>query len=141
MTTNGSPNPSERRPRVLLLEDDDALRRLLGQCLGQLGYQVTVATELEEAAALLSCRDFDLLCTDLSFDALVRFEALDLIEEAKTLQPGLAVIVNTGSGDADVHAACRARGADRVMVKSASPEPLLRVVDEMLWGGSSCAAN
>jgi CheY-like chemotaxis protein len=139
MDTNGSPNPPEPR-KVLLLEDDDVLRRLLGQYLGHRGFQVTVATELEEAAALLSCRRFDLLCTDLSFDTLVRFEALDLIEEAKTLQPGIAVVVHTGSDEPEVHAACRARGADRVLVKAGSPEELLRVIDAFAPGGAACAA-
>jgi CheY-like chemotaxis protein len=126
--------------RLLLLEDDDDLRRLLSRALSRAGYQVTVATEIEEAAALLTCRAFELLCTDLSFDILVRFEALELIEEARSLQPGLQVVVHTGSDEPDVRAACRARGADAVVVKAAEFSELLQVIGERLRGGASCAA-
>lgn len=131
--------PPERH-KVLFLDDDEELRRLVGIYLRRRGYEVTLAEELEEAGALLACRSYDVLCADLSLDSLGRFEALDLIAEARAKHSGLKIVVQTGSDDRGVHAACLARGADMVLVKGGTPEPLSRAIQGLLQGESTCAA-
>lgn len=128
------------KPKVLFLDDDSDLRRLVGLYLGAHGFEVTLAEELEEAGALLLYRRFDVLCADLSLDGLGRCEALDLISEARTGDRGLTIVVQTGTDDPDIHRACLARGADAVVVKRGTPEPLLRTIHRIRPGGVSCAA-
>jgi CheY-like chemotaxis protein len=115
--------PSPRR-RLLYLDDDPELRRAIGRSFEAKAYDVAVAQELEEAAALLTCLPFDAFCTDLSLDRLERFEVLDLIREARATRPELGIVVLTGCDRAEVHATCRASGADAVVVKRGSLEPL-----------------
>jgi DNA-binding response OmpR family regulator len=53
--------------RILIVEDDTGMRRLLRAMLLSLGYSVLEATSVQEAAALLSCRTevIDLLVTGI----------------------------------------------------------------------------
>ena len=125
---------------MLFLDDDVELRRLVGTVLRYRGYEVVVAQELEEAGALLACGSFDVLCTDLSLDGLDRFEVLELLSEARAASEKLRIVVLTGSDDPGVHAACRAHGADFVLVKQASLAPLLDIVDSWI-GGRLCKAG
>jgi DNA-binding response OmpR family regulator len=105
------------------------------------GFDVTVAEELEEAGALLSCRSFDVLCADLSLDGLSRFEGLGLIEEARLGDRALLIVVQTGSDDPRVHAACVARGADSVIVKGDGLEPLVSEIRRLRPREGSCRAD
>lgn len=61
------PKPVEGRgQRVLLVEDEPALRGLLGRALRQQGYTVSEAARGEEALAMIAAGEpFDLLVTDL----------------------------------------------------------------------------
>jgi CheY-like chemotaxis protein len=120
-------NASPRR-RLLYLDDDPELRRVVGRSFEARAFEVAVAQELEEAAALLTCLPFDAFCTDLSLDRLERFEVLDLIREVRATRPELGIVVLTGCDRAEVHASCRASGADAVVVKRDSLEPLHEAV-------------
>jgi DNA-binding response OmpR family regulator len=127
--------------KVLFLDDDSDLRRAVKVFLTARGFDVTVAEELEEAGALLSCRKFDVLCADLSLDGLSRFEGLGLIEEARAGDRGLHIIVQTGSDDPRVHAACTARGADSVIVKGGGFEQLVSEIRRLRSGEDPCTAD
>jgi signal transduction histidine kinase len=72
------PAPAERRPRrILLVEDDQHVRHLTATILSQEGHEVTTATDGLEALRMLADREVDLVITDvimprLSGPALVR---------------------------------------------------------------------
>ncbi|MEO8277962.1 MAG: response regulator [Thermoanaerobaculia bacterium] len=125
-------NAPSPRLRLLFLDDDPELRRVIGRSFEAKSYEVAVAEELEEAAALLACRPFDAFCTDLSLDRLERFEVLDLIREARATHPELGIVVHTGCDRAEVHATCRAIGANAVVLKRGSLEPLHEAVGASL---------
>jgi CheY-like chemotaxis protein len=104
--------------RILVVDDDPAIRELLGTALGRRGYRVTCAEEPEEAAALLAHREFDLLCVDLDLSGLNGLEGLGLLAETRARSPRLSIVVITGNPDPHVHEACRALGASSVHLKS-----------------------
>jgi CheY-like chemotaxis protein len=105
-------------PSILVVDDDPAIRELLGTALNRRGYRVTCAEEPEEAAALLTYRDFDLLCVDLDLSGLNGLEGLGLLAEVRARLPRLAIVVITGNPDPSVHEACRGLGASAVHQKS-----------------------
>jgi PAS domain S-box-containing protein len=101
-----------RGERILLLEDDDAVRSSVADLVASLGYDVTAVGSTREAVALLeSGQIFDLLLSDVvmpgpptppDFARLARASAPEL----KVLfMSGYAenVIVHHGRVDADVH--------------------------------------
>ena len=84
-------------PRALVAEDDADCRLGLAVLLKDLGYQVTMARDGQEALAWY--RRFGrvaLLVTDL---AMPRLDGLDLLRQLLTQDPDLPVIGVTGAGD------------------------------------------
>lgn len=104
-------------PRVLVVDDDQATRKLLATVLSRSGCRVTCAEELEEAAAILKYRDYEALCVDLDLRGLSGLEGLELVGQAHNRWPGLNIVVQTGNADPDVHRACLSRGARSIFVK------------------------
>ncbi len=84
---------------VLLVEDELLVRELASEDLAEAGFEVTSASNGEEALAYLSeGRHFELLFTDIRMPGAV--DGWQLAERAKTLCPEIKVIYATGLGEA-----------------------------------------
>jgi CheY-like chemotaxis protein len=80
--------------RVLLCDDDDGVRDLLGEFLSSAGYTVHEASDGEEALRILdSGAVVDLLITDYAMPGL---NGLETIREARLRRPALRSLVITG---------------------------------------------
>jgi PAS domain S-box-containing protein len=80
--------------RVLLVDDEEALRDLLAQNLEDRGYEVLAAAGGEEALALLTGgKTVDVLVTDLSMPGM---NGIALIRAAQTLRAELPAVLLTG---------------------------------------------
>ncbi len=80
-------------PRVLLVEDEDLLRRALNRTLSKAGYVVQAAGSAEEAATLMASVMPDLLISDVSLPGLDGFAfALQL----RSVDPMLPVLLMSG---------------------------------------------
>lgn len=82
--------------RILLADDDDALRKVIGYKLKRKGYEVTAVENGLEALALLDTKSFDLLLSDMK---MPKMGGLELLEAAKRKRPGLEVILMTAYAD------------------------------------------
>jgi len=83
---------------VLLVEDELLVRELACEDLGDAGFEVTAASDGDEALALLrEGRHFDLLFTDIRMPG--ETDGWQLAQEAKELLPAIKVIYATGLGD------------------------------------------
>jgi len=84
--------------RILLVDDEDAVREVLRDELEDAGFEVEDAPGARLALAAMETASFDLLVTDLSMPGL---DGLSLIRAAQNRQPGLPAILLTGYiGDA-----------------------------------------
>jgi signal transduction histidine kinase/ActR/RegA family two-component response regulator len=110
-----SPDTQElSRLRVLIVDDDQAVRRVLVRQLVGLGHRVSEAASGQAALAHLKQERYDLLCSDLGMETMSGWE---LIQRARRLCPELLVVLVTGWGEQiDVEEA-RARGVDAVVPK------------------------
>lgn len=136
MSVPGSHSPATETARILVVDDDPAVRELLSAALARRGYHVTCAEEPEEAAALLVHREFDLLCVDLDLSGLSGLEGLSLLAEARARVARLGIVVITGNPDPLVHEACRSRGASDIHLKSGPLSELHARFDRLLKEGS-----
>ncbi|MEW6282298.1 MAG: response regulator, partial [Candidatus Eremiobacterota bacterium] len=85
--------------RILILEDDEALRTELAELLGDEGYQVETAGRGEQAVALARSEPFDLIVADIRMEGM---SGLDALERVKQDAPGIGSMVITGySTEAD----------------------------------------
>ncbi len=110
--------------RLLLVEDEPPMLKLLTHFLSYLGYQVTAVSDQGEASRLLETERFDLLLTDLGFGEDESTRSLALLRRAREIQPGIQMLVLSGLADAAVEVESRRCGADEHLVK---PVPLARI--------------
>ena len=80
---------------VLIIDDEDAIAKLTGQVLEQLGYSVTTRSSSVEALELFRSKpnDFDLIITDMTMPNMTGDE---LAVEAMKVRPDIPVILCTG---------------------------------------------
>lgn len=78
--------------RVLLADDDAALRKVVEFKLKQRGYQVTATADGFDALAALREGRYDLLLSDMRMPGL---SGLELLQQAKKIQPDIEVILMT----------------------------------------------
>ena len=84
---------------VLLVEDELLVRELASEDLGDAGFEVTAASDGDEALGYLrEGRRFDLLFTDIRMPGAT--DGWQLAREARQLLPDIRVIYATGLGDA-----------------------------------------
>ena len=96
--------PVKRRPRVLVIEDEPALRELSCEFLRMLDYDVEEARNGAVGLALLARGSFDLVLTDLRMPVL---DGWGVVEGVRRIAPGLPVVILSGSSeDEDRARAC-----------------------------------
>ena len=88
-------NHGPKRPRVLVVDDEDAIRLLLREALSEYGYDVDTAADGAEGLALFELIKHDLVLTDLMMPAITGW---DLARQLRRVDPTLPIIILTGYG-------------------------------------------
>ncbi len=81
--------------KILVVDDDREMGRLLSDVLQEEGFSVFTLDESLEASKILKKEEFDVIITDLKMKGL---KGLDLLEEAKKVAPLTPVIIITAFG-------------------------------------------
>lgn len=85
--------------KLMLVDDEEGLRRFLGLTLMDLGYSVKTAENGEEALNLLKNFQPSIILTDIK---MPRMDGIDLLKAVKSDYPDIEVIMLTGHGDLDL---------------------------------------
>ena len=80
---------------ILLIEDDDVLRKIIEEFLGESGYLVLKASDGLEGIEMINKEAFDLIITDV---VLPHVSGIGVIKMAKTRRPEIPIICITGYG-------------------------------------------
>jgi DNA-binding response OmpR family regulator len=113
--------------RILIVEDEDALCLLYKEELAQEGYEVTAASNAEEALAALKREPFDLIVTDIRMPGR---DGVELITEIMGLRKDIPIIINTAYQSYKQDFMTWA--ADAYVVKSSSLVELKSKIKEIL---------
>jgi cyclic di-GMP phosphodiesterase len=70
---------TEVKKTILIVDDEEPIRRLLRECLAEQGYQTRAASTAEEALAALSSSHFDLVLSDVHMPDVNGLELLKVI--------------------------------------------------------------
>jgi excisionase family DNA binding protein len=89
---DGKDRPGDR-PRILVVDDEQAVRDLLAKTLTMADYDVDSAPDGASAIDRLRAIEYDLLITDLKMPGM---DGLSVIREARRTAPDLPVIIITG---------------------------------------------
>jgi DNA-binding response OmpR family regulator len=115
--------------KVLVVEDDSAIRRGLVDALEFAGYEVLQATNGQDGMAQGLRATFDLLILDLILPGCSGFEILKAVREARATLP---VIILTARGEEGDRVQGLRLGADDYVVKPFSVRELLARVEAVL---------
>lgn len=114
-------------PVILVVEDEEKLRRVLGLHLSSAGYQVKAAGSAEEALKFAS--DADLILTDLKLPGMDGLAFLEQIRSQNVVAP---VIVMSAFGTVEIAVDAMKRGATDFLPKPFSLDHVSVVVEKAL---------
>ena len=125
--------PGVAAGKVLVVDDEESIRRLFHQVLTDAGYEVTLAADGDEALKKLRREPFDAVVTDL---VMPEREGIEIIRSVRAERPGVKILAVSGAFGGGYLRAAELLGADATMVKPVSPDKLLAVLSRLLGEGS-----
>lgn len=111
---------SEAARRVLYIDDDEGLRRLVSRALSRRGYEVTLAADGDEGLALARETTFDVVALDHYMPGLSGFETLTGLLADRSDAPPIVYV--TGSDETRVAVSALKAGAADYVVKVVGDE-------------------
>jgi DNA-binding NtrC family response regulator len=117
------------RKRIIVGEDDDAIRRALGEFLGSLDYDVIEADDCASIKEAFHNSSPDAAILDYS---LPDGTALDLLPHLRQSNPGVPLIVLTGNGSIPLAVQAIKEGADQFLTKPVEMAAIAVVLERAL---------
>jgi len=121
--------PRKGSAKILLVEDDEGVRRSLTEILTELGYEVTAVTSAEEALEIESAARCELLVAD---NVLPGASGLELVGLLRARRPDLGVILLSGYSEEGSMRQLVAEGTLRFLRKPCDVRSLAREIDGLL---------
>lgn len=115
--------------RLLLVDDDPGLLKLLGLRLTSEGYSVQTAESGAEGLKVLGREQIDLVISDLRMDEM---DGMALFSEIQKVQPGLPVIILTAHGSIPDAVAATQQGVFSFLTKPVDKDALYQAIDDAL---------
>jgi DNA-binding response OmpR family regulator len=123
--------------RILVVDDDPAIRQLLTDVLEMDGYDVSLAVDGLAAVSEVQAAKPDFVILDVMMPGLDGFGVLSTIRA----QPGepVPVLMLTAAAGSDANARAWAGGVDYYLAKPFTADAVLDLVDSVLTGQVSVA--
>ena len=118
-----------KKNRILIVDDDHAMRLALSESLESCGYDISAAENGSEALNLFRKRKFDLVVTDMKMPGMTGIEVL---QGVKKLSPDVPVILITAYGTVNTAVEAMKEGAAEFIMKPFSLDDLEAVVKNVL---------
>ncbi|HUN66562.1 MAG TPA: response regulator [Bacteroidota bacterium] len=115
--------------RILVVDDEDALRTVLSSELSSSGYDVTTATDGDEAITEVDNKKFHLILLDIKMPRVDGFEVLKYV---KKNHPAVKVIMLTGFADLKNAIESKKLGAEDFVSKPYDLVDLLTTIERVL---------
>ena len=127
-------NAVPRSRKILIVDDDEAVRRVLHSILESAGHSVTAATNGREALDIMSGGDFELMITDL---VMPEQEGIETIKLLRKEYPDVKVIAMSGAFGGDYLQIAGFMGAHKTLVKPIRMQTVLNAVEDVMGDGSA----
>jgi FixJ family two-component response regulator len=117
------------KPQIFLVDDEELVRDVIKDTLGQAGVEVTAFASAAECLDWLHSNACDLIITDVRMKGI---DGIDLLTRIKELVPSLPVILITGYGNVSMAVDTMKQGACNFIEKPIRRANLLSAVDSAL---------
>ena len=123
------PSTSASTLRILVIDDEDAVRTVLVRILQRIGHHVDAFASGEDALAGFNAGQYQLVCTDLGMPGL---SGWDVAAQIRRIDPLVRIVLVTGwSEQIDRHEA-RLRGVDAILSKPFTIQQVRSLLAELL---------
>ncbi len=116
----------EGMKRVLVVDDEQLILKIISDILAKEGYEVLVANNCEKAADLLKTTSFDVVLSDIKMPLK---SGIDLLEEIKNKDPNIPVILMTGFASLETAVEAVQNGAFDYLIKPLDYGKLKSVIE------------
>lgn len=115
--------------RLLVVDDEEALRQFLAELFGHEGYEVSTCGNAREALQRLDQKSFDLLVSDIKMPEM---DGLELLRRVRVAHPEMPVVMMTGHGTVENAIQALNLGAFNFIRKPFAIDEILKVVQKGL---------
>jgi len=134
MTPIGAPiEPGSDPTHILVVDDDQRLRDLLGKYLSENGFSVSVAENAADARARIRSLEFDLIVLDLMMPGESGLDFAADLRRSRTIP----ILMLTAMGEPEDRINGLESGADDYLVKPFEPRELLLRINNILRRAAS----
>ena len=114
MATEPIASAHSATPRVLIVDDEASVRKVMAAVLTQVGVSCETAASAEEALRVLETREMDAVISDLQMPGM---SGMDLLAKVRQSYPQTVFLMVTGVDDTRVGIQAMRQGADDYIVK------------------------
>ncbi len=118
-----------RRPQLLVVDDEEVARRNLAHILSKENYTVDTAANGVEALARLRESSYDVILTDYKME---KIGGMEILEKTKSMAPQTEVIMITGYAAIDTAVEAMKKGAFHYLVKPFKLDEVREAVKQAL---------
>jgi DNA-binding NtrC family response regulator len=118
-----------QKTSILFVDDEEALRILVGHQLAGEGFQVDTADDGDTAIAMLDKNKYDVIVLDIRME---RVSGIDVLKHVKGKKINSRVIVLTGVDDLTIAVEAVKNGANDYMTKPFDPKNLVSSIRRMV---------
>ena len=118
--------------RILLIEDDDSLRKALARLISRNGYEVIEADNGRTALQKIAGQPTDAVITDM---IMPEMEGVETIQALRRGNPGAKIIAISGGGRSSAESYLKiahALGVQKILTKPLDPWELLAALRDVL---------
>ncbi|HXV13888.1 MAG TPA: sigma-54 dependent transcriptional regulator [Candidatus Krumholzibacteria bacterium] len=115
--------------RVLIIDDDESLRKVMGYMLEEAGYDVDRAASAEEGLRVIGERRPDLVLSDIK---MPKKDGIELLADIKRVDPTIPVVILTAFASVETAVEAMKRGASDYLTKPIARDDLTLTVAKTL---------
>ena len=127
-----------RNKKILVVDDDESLRRVIEYNISEEGYDVLACDSGKKAMEIFKEKEIDLVITDLQMPEM---GGIELIKQIRAIAPSAMVIVITAFGTVDTAVESMKLGAFEYITKPFNREELKIIVKKALEVGDLMIEN
>ena len=123
--------------KILLVDDDEAVRSMMDEVLRQQGFDVTTAANVSDALKLVSSNVYDVLLSDLHMPGTG--DGLTVVSAMRHANPKAVTMILSAFPEMDAASHAIMLQADQVLVKPMNVIALVKAIKERLATGAPVA--
>ena len=122
------------KAKILLVDDDDSLRRVLEFQLTEAGFEVSIAENGKQALEIFASETIDCLITDWR---MPQMSGAELLKRVSAINSETPIIVITAFGDVEIAVEAMQNGAFDFITKPFDRDSILLTVKKALKYGAA----